>query len=88
MARRAVVPVLEVGASDGLHFRARGIDVYGVNHFQRDEDQRAHGKDERIGIKQFDEADARFSYELAKIVGSMSPPAAPMPLPSSSSAPA
>ena len=63
-----VVPVLEVGASDGLHFRQAGVDVYGVNHFQRDEDQRAHGKDERIGIKQFDEA-ARFGYELAKIVG-------------------
>ena len=63
-----VVPVFEAGATDGLHFRALGIDVYGVSHFQRVEDQRAHGKDERIGIKQFDEA-ARFSYELAKIVG-------------------
>ena len=63
-----VVPVLEVGASDGLHFRQLGIDVYGVNHFQREEDKRAHGKDERIGIKQFDEA-TRFGYELAKIVG-------------------
>lgn len=63
-----VVPVLEVGASDGLHFRQAGIDVYGVNHFQRDEDQRAHGKDERIGVRQFDEA-TRFGYELAKIIG-------------------
>jgi acetylornithine deacetylase/succinyl-diaminopimelate desuccinylase-like protein len=63
-----VVPVLEVGATDGFHFRALGIDVYGVSHFQHVEDQRAHGKDERIGIKQFDEA-AKFSYELAKIVG-------------------
>ncbi|MBK5297376.1 MAG: M20/M25/M40 family metallo-hydrolase [Vicinamibacteria bacterium] len=63
-----VVPVLEVGASDGLFFRELGVDVYGVYHFERDEDKRAHGKDERIGFKQFDEA-ARFSYELAKIIG-------------------
>jgi acetylornithine deacetylase/succinyl-diaminopimelate desuccinylase-like protein len=66
------IPVLEVGGTDGFFFRREGIDVYGVNHFQRDEDARAHGKDERIGVKQFDEA-ARFSYELAKIVGSAAP---------------
>jgi acetylornithine deacetylase/succinyl-diaminopimelate desuccinylase-like protein len=63
-----VVPVLEVGGTDGFFFRELSIDVYGVNHFERDDDKRAHGKDERIGIKQFDEA-ARFGYELAKIVG-------------------
>jgi len=63
-----VIPVLEVGGTDGFHFRELGIDVYGVNHFERDEDKRAHGKDERIGIKQFEEA-AKFGYELAKIVG-------------------
>ncbi len=63
-----VIPVLEVGGTDGFHFRQTGIDVYGVNHFQRDEDARAHGRDERIGIEQFEQA-ARFSYELAKIVG-------------------
>ena len=63
----AVVPVLEVGATDGLYLRQAGYDVYGLNHFQRDEDARAHGKDERIGIRQFDEA-ARFSYTLATLV--------------------
>lgn len=62
-----VVPVLEVGGTDGLYFRQLGIDVYGVYHFERDEDKRAHGQDERIGVKQFDEA-ARFGYELAKVV--------------------
>jgi acetylornithine deacetylase/succinyl-diaminopimelate desuccinylase-like protein len=63
-----VVPVLEVGATDGLHLRLAGYDVYGLNHFQRDEDARAHGRDERIGIRQFDES-ARFSYTLATLVG-------------------
>lgn len=62
-----VLPMLEVGATDGLYFRQRGVGVYAINHFERDEDKRAHGKDERIGIKQFDEA-VKFSYELAKIV--------------------
>lgn len=68
-----VIPVLEVGGTDGFFFRQIGIDVYGVNHFQRDEDARAHGKDERIGVKQFDEA-ARFSWVLAKIVGTAARP--------------
>jgi len=63
-----VLPVLEVGGTDGRFFRDLGYDVYGVNHFERDEDKRAHGKDERIGIRQFDEA-ARFGYELAKMAG-------------------
>jgi acetylornithine deacetylase/succinyl-diaminopimelate desuccinylase-like protein len=62
-----VLPVLEVGGTDGRFFRDLGYDVYGVNHFERDEDKRAHGKDERIGIRQFDEA-ARFGYELARAV--------------------
>jgi acetylornithine deacetylase/succinyl-diaminopimelate desuccinylase-like protein len=62
-----VVPVLEVGATDGLFLRQAGYDVYGLNHFQRDDDARAHGRDERIGIRQFDEA-ARFSYTLATLV--------------------
>ena len=61
------IPVLEVGGTDGFFFRLKGIDVYGVNHFQRDEDARAHGKDERIGIKQFAEA-AHFSYSLMQLV--------------------
>jgi acetylornithine deacetylase/succinyl-diaminopimelate desuccinylase-like protein len=62
------IPVLEVGGTDGFYFRLLGIDVYGVNHFQRDEDARAHGRDERIGVKQFAEA-AHFSYSLMQILG-------------------
>ena len=63
-----VIPVLEVGATDGFFFRQAGIDVYGLNHFEREEDKRAHGKDERIGIKQFAEA-AAFGYVLVRAVG-------------------
>ena len=62
-----VTPVMEVGGTDGTSLRRAGIPTYGLNHFEADEDMRAHGKDERIGIKQFEEA-ARFGLELAKVV--------------------
>lgn len=62
-----VTPVMEVGGTDGTLLRRVGIPTYGLNHFESDENMRAHGKDERIGIKQFDEA-ARFGYTLAKVV--------------------
>jgi acetylornithine deacetylase/succinyl-diaminopimelate desuccinylase-like protein len=61
-----VTPVMEVGGTDGTLLRLAGIPTYGLNHFEADEDMRAHGKDERIGVKQFDEA-ARFGYELVKL---------------------
>ena len=63
-----VMPVLEAGGTDGFYFREAGIDVYGLNHFEREADKRAHGQDERIGIRQFDEA-ARFGYVLARTIG-------------------
>ena len=61
-----VVPVMEVGGTDGLMLRLAGIPTYGMNHFEAEENMRAHGQDERIGIVQFDEA-ARFGYELARL---------------------
>lgn len=63
-----VVPVMETGGTDGVFFRERGTLVYGLNHFENPNDSRAHGRDERIGVKQFDEA-ARFGYELTRRVG-------------------
>lgn len=60
-----VTPVMEVGGTDGRLLRLAGIPTYGLNHFESDENMRAHGKDERIGIVQFDEA-ARFGYELVR----------------------
>ena len=49
-----VVPVMGVGATDGLYFRQAGIPIYGVSGLFGDiDDQRAHGKDERMGIKEF-----------------------------------
>lgn len=68
-----VMPVMETGGTDGLSFRERGTLVYGLNHFQNPNDSRAHGRDERIGVRQFDEA-ARFGYELARRVGRVESP--------------
>ena len=61
-----VLPVLEVGGTDGRELRVAGIPTYGVNHFEADEDHRAHGKDERIRIDHFDDA-VRFGLEIVTL---------------------
>jgi acetylornithine deacetylase/succinyl-diaminopimelate desuccinylase-like protein len=50
-----IIPQMEAGATDGLFFRAQGIPVYGVNGtwIVTPDDERAHGRDERIPIKSF-----------------------------------
>lgn len=49
-----VVPVMDAGASDGKYLRIAGIPTYGVPGVFTDvDDDRAHGKDERIGVKDF-----------------------------------
>jgi acetylornithine deacetylase/succinyl-diaminopimelate desuccinylase-like protein len=50
----AVLPVMSTGATDGLYFRQSGIPIYGVSGIFGDmDDVRSHGRDERIGIKEF-----------------------------------
>ena len=61
-----VVPVMGTGATDGLYLRKAGIPTYGVDGiFENVDDTRAHGKDERIGIKQFYDGQ-EFLYRLVK----------------------
>ncbi len=61
-----VLPVMETGATDGLHFRNAGIPTYGVDGtFYDVDDVRAHGKDERIGVKEFYDG-LEFLYRLVK----------------------
>lgn len=49
-----VMPSMEMGASDGKYLRAEGIPTYGVPGVPTEAgDVRAHGKDERIGIREF-----------------------------------
>jgi acetylornithine deacetylase/succinyl-diaminopimelate desuccinylase-like protein len=49
-----VVPVMETGATDGAYLRLAGLPTYGVSGVFIDiDDNRAHGKDERIGVQDF-----------------------------------
>ena len=50
-----IVPRMSTGATDGLFFRATGMPVYGVSGawIIVPEDERAHGRDERIPVKSF-----------------------------------
>ncbi len=50
-----IVPHMSQGATDGLYFRSAGIPVYGVDGswIVIPDDERAHGRDERIPVKSF-----------------------------------
>jgi acetylornithine deacetylase/succinyl-diaminopimelate desuccinylase-like protein len=61
-----IVPVMDTGASDGKYLRIAGIPSYGVPGVFGDvDDDRAHGKDERIGVKDFYDG-VDFYYEFIK----------------------
>jgi acetylornithine deacetylase/succinyl-diaminopimelate desuccinylase-like protein len=61
-----VTPVMSTGATDGRILRRGGMPVYGVSGMFSDiTDIRAHGRDERIGTKEF-YAGVQFMYELMK----------------------
>lgn len=61
-----VVPVMSTGATDSLHFRNAGIPTYGIDGtFTDTDDVRAHGRDERMPVKQFFEG-LEFQYRLVK----------------------
>jgi acetylornithine deacetylase/succinyl-diaminopimelate desuccinylase-like protein len=50
----AVVPSMETGATDGLYLGKAGMPVYGVSGVPLDaDDNRAHGRDERIRVEAF-----------------------------------
>jgi acetylornithine deacetylase/succinyl-diaminopimelate desuccinylase-like protein len=64
-----VIPNMETGATDGLYLRNVGMPVYGVSGVVIDaDDYRAHGKDERIGVRAFYEG-VEFSYRLVRELG-------------------
>ena len=64
-----VIPQMSSGASDGIYLIAAGIPTYGVSGIFGDEDDvRAHGRDERVLVKSFDEA-VDFMYAVAAGLG-------------------
>jgi len=63
-----VVPVMSTGATDGLYLRNGEIPTYGIDGTFGDlDDVRAHGRDERVGVKQFYEG-LEFQYRLIKML--------------------
>jgi len=62
----ATLPMMVMGATDGAYLRAAGIPTYGVQGiFYDPEDIRFHGRDERVKVQSFYQAQA-FLYELVK----------------------
>ncbi|HLG05035.1 MAG TPA: M20/M25/M40 family metallo-hydrolase, partial [Gemmatimonadales bacterium] len=69
-----VVPEMSTGATDGLYVRNAGIPTYGVSAIFEDmNDARAHGKDERVGVKEFHRA-AQYWHDLVKRLASPANP--------------
>jgi acetylornithine deacetylase/succinyl-diaminopimelate desuccinylase-like protein len=65
-----LVPVMDAGASDGAISRAAGIPTYGVPGVFIDiNDDRSHGRDERLPVASFDEG-VDFYYRFIKVLTS------------------
>jgi acetylornithine deacetylase/succinyl-diaminopimelate desuccinylase-like protein len=64
------VPMMVMGATDGLYLRAAGIPTDGVQGMFYDRDDiRFHGRDERVRVESFYESQT-FLYELVKQLAS------------------
>jgi len=64
------VPIMENGATDGLYLRNAGIPVYGLSGPLFDfNDDRAHGRDERVRVRHFNEV-REFWYRVVKELSS------------------
>ncbi|MFL5614041.1 MAG: M20/M25/M40 family metallo-hydrolase [Gemmatimonadaceae bacterium] len=66
----ATIPMMVMGATDGMYLRAAGIPTYGVQGLFYDRDDiRFHGRDERLKVQSFYEGQ-QFLYELVKRLAS------------------
>jgi acetylornithine deacetylase/succinyl-diaminopimelate desuccinylase-like protein len=65
-----VIPSMSAGATDGRYLRNAGIQTYGHSGLAGDvDDVRIHGRDERVGIKAFDDG-LEYLYRLVKALSS------------------
>jgi len=63
-----VVPIMSTGGTDGTYLRIAGMPTYGISGiFYDTDDVRIHGRDERIGVRQFFDG-LEFMYRLVKAV--------------------
>ncbi len=59
---------MSTGGTDGTFLRIAGIPTYGISGIFEDiDDVRAHGRDERLGVKEFYDA-REFLYRLLKAI--------------------
>ncbi len=64
-----IIPTMATGYSDDRQTRNAGIPSYDVSGIWMDgEENRAHGRDERVGVRSFDES-VEFTYRLLKVMG-------------------
>jgi len=64
-----VLPVMDPWSSDCIYFRRAGIPVYGLSAIFGDvDDITSHGRDEKVGVKEFYEG-VEFMYRLIQAVG-------------------
>jgi len=62
------IPLMGTGATDGLFLRRAGIPTYGVSGIFSDvDDNREHGRDERVGVRDYYEGE-EFLYRLVKML--------------------
>jgi acetylornithine deacetylase/succinyl-diaminopimelate desuccinylase-like protein len=65
-----VVPTMSTGATDGKYLRTAGIPTFGIACMFFDmEDDRSHGKDERVGVQDFYDG-VEFGYRFMKSLSS------------------
>ena len=65
-----IIPTMATGFSDDRQTRSAGMASYDISGVWEDVDEnRAHGKDERVGIQAFDES-VEFTYRLIKAMSS------------------
>lgn len=68
-----VTPVISTGASDGVYLRRSGTPVYGISGMFGDlDDTRAHGRDERMGVREYYEG-VEFMHRLMKSLAGGAP---------------
>jgi acetylornithine deacetylase/succinyl-diaminopimelate desuccinylase-like protein len=71
----STVPMMVMGATDGMYLRAAGIPTYGVQGFFYDRDDiRFHGRDERLKVQSFYQGQT-FLYDLVRRLAGATPAA-------------
>jgi acetylornithine deacetylase/succinyl-diaminopimelate desuccinylase-like protein len=66
-----ILPLMSPGATDNVYTRLAGIPTYGIDAMFDDlDDGRAHGRDERIGVKVFNQ-EVEFFYRLMKAMDTL-----------------